>query len=204
MIIGIDFDNTIASYDDLMHRVAVEQGLIPAGLPRNKKQIRDAIRALPDGEARWRGLQTYSYGPGMRDARPMEGVKEFFASCRTRRIPVWIVSHKTEFANFGDPTVNLRAAALDWLEKEGFLDPRRFGIGRERVFFEETREAKIARIRSLKITHFIDDLEETFLEGSFPRDVAGILLASQQPSATSAQWTPQPTWLDIRRHLLAE
>jgi hypothetical protein len=204
VIIGIDFDNTIASYDDLMHRAAVEQGLIPAGLPRNKKRIRDTIRALPDGEARWRGLQTYSYGPGMRDARPMEGVKEFLAGCKTRRIPVWIVSHKTEFANFGDPMVNLRAAALDWLEKEEFLDARRFGIGRERIFFEDTREAKIARISSLKITHFIDDLEETFLEESFPRNVAGILLTSQQPRDASPKWTPYPTWRDIQRHLLAE
>jgi hypothetical protein len=204
LIIGIDFDNTIASYDDLMHRAAVERGLISPGLPRNKKQIRDAIRALSDGEARWRALQTYSYGPGMRDAQPMEGVKEFLASCKTRRIPIWVISHKTEFANFGDPTVNLRTAALDWLKKEGFLDSPRFGIGRERIFFEETREAKIARIKSLKITHFIDDLEETFLEDSFPRDVAGILLTSQQPRDRSPQWTSRPTWQAIRQHLLAE
>jgi len=204
VIIGIDFDNTIASYDELMHGVAVERGLVPRDFPKNKKQIRDAIRALPDGELRWRGLQTYSYGPGMRDARPMDGVKEFIADCKIRRIPVWVVSHKTEFANFGNPSINLRAAALDWLEKEGFLDSKQFGIGRERILFEETREDKIARIRSLGITHFIDDLEETFLEKSFPRNVAGILLTSHQLSDTSTQWTPLATWPDIQRHLLAK
>ena len=204
MIIGIDFDNTIASYDELMHRLALEWSLIPADLPKNKKQIRDAIRALPDGELRWRSLQTHSYGPGMPDARPMEGVKEFFARCKARRIPVWIVSHKTEFANFGDSTVKLRAAALDWLQKEGFLDGEHFGIGRERVFFEETREDKIARIRTLRITHFIDDLEETFLENSFPREVTRILLTSHQPRGAFSQWKSLATWPDIQRHLLAE
>ena len=69
----------------------------------------DAIRALPDGESKWRGLQTYSYGQEC-DAS-MEGVKEFGRLVK-RGISVWIVSHKTEFVNF-DPTVNLRAAALD-------------------------------------------------------------------------------------------
>lgn len=203
MIIGIDFDNTIASYDELMHRLAVAWGLISAKLPRNKKLIRDTIRALPDGESKWRGLQTHSYGPGMHDACPMEGVKEFLADCRTRHIPVWIVSHKTEFANFGDPTVNLRAAALDWMEREGLLDSEAFGITRDQVFFEDTREDKVARIKSLKITHFIDDLEETFLENAFPREVNRILLAPHRPRDISHQWTSFPTWQEIRRHLLA-
>jgi len=203
VIIGIDFDNTVASYDEPMHRLAVEWGLISAQLPRNKKVIRDTIRALPDGESKWRGLQTYSYGPGMRDARPMKGVKEFLADCRTRRIPVWIVSHKTEFANFGDPTVNLRAAALDWMEREGLLDSDAFGIGRERIFFEDTREEKIARIKSLGITHFIDDLEETFCEAAFPGDVVKILFAPHEPGLNSNGWTSFATWPQIQRHLLA-
>ena len=79
MIIGIDFDNTIASYDELMHRLAVEWEWVAAGMPKSKKLIRDALRALPDGEIKWRRLQTQCYGPGMRDARPMDGLKDFLA-----------------------------------------------------------------------------------------------------------------------------
>jgi len=52
VIIGIDFDNTIASYDEPMHRLAVERGLISSGLPKNKKLIRDTIRALEDDESK--------------------------------------------------------------------------------------------------------------------------------------------------------
>jgi hypothetical protein len=202
VVIGIDFDNTIASYDELMHRLAVQWGWVGAGMSKNKKLIRDALRALPDGEAKWRRLQTHCYGPGMYDARPMEGAKEFIAGCKTRGVPVWVVSHKTEFANFGDPTVKLRAAALEWMAGQGFFSPEGLGVGRERVFFEETRERKIERIRSLGVSHFIDDLEETFLEPSFPSQVAQILYAPELSSGGGGTWRAFATWRDIQRHLL--
>lgn len=200
MVIGIDFDNTIASYDELMHRLAVGWGWVPRDMSKNKKLIRDALRALPEGESKWRQLQTHCYGPGMCDARPMNGVKDFIAACNARRLAVWIVSHKTEFANFGDPTVNLRSAALDWMAQQHFFSSERFGVPRERVIFEETREQKIDRIQALGITHFIDDLEETFLEDSFPRDVVQILFS---PQAThNGRWRAFSTWNDIQQHLL--
>ena len=202
MIIGVDFDNTIASYDDLMHRLAVEWDWVAAGMPKSKKLIRDALRALPEGELKWRRLQTQCYGPGMRDARPMEGFKEFLAVCKARSIPVRVVSHKTEFANFGDPTVNLRAAALEWMTQQQFFSSPEFGIGREHVYFEETREEKIERIRALGITHFIDDLEETFQEESFPPQVEKILYSPQPIGQANGAWRVFGSWGEIRKHLL--
>ena len=201
VIVGVDFDNTIASYDAVMYRLATEWGLIDAGLDKNKKRIRDAIRNLPDGESKWRRLQTHCYGVGISEAAAMEGVERFFASCKLRGIAVWIVSHKTQHANFGEP-VDLRTAALGWLERKGFIGSADFGIGRERVLFGETREEKIARIRDLGITHFIDDLEETFLEGSFPPGIARLLYAPGRPQAVSEHWHSFPTWSEIERHLL--
>jgi hypothetical protein len=206
VIIGIDFDNTIASYDEPMHRMAVGRGLIPPALPKNKKLIRDAIRALADGEAKWRALQVHAYGPGMNEAQAMAGVKDFIGACRRRGIPVRIVSHKTEFANFGDPGVNLREAALGWMQAEGFVDSAQHGVGRANIFFEGTREEKIERIRALGITHFIDDLEETFLEPSFPAGVARILYAPQGSEAGEdggkGRWQAFRDWPAIQGHLL--
>jgi hypothetical protein len=201
VVIGLDFDNTIASYDRLMHRLAHEWGWVEAGFAKNKRLVRDALRALPDGERKWRRLQTHCYGLGMGEARPMDGVKPFLETCRRRGVPVWIVSHKTEFANFGDPTVNLRAAAMEWLSKEQFLEEKRFGLSRERVFFEDTREAKIERIRSLGISHFVDDLEETFLEKTFPAEVAQILYAPQPVRDGKRTWRAFGTWAQIDEHL---
>ena len=204
MILGLDFDNTIASYDRLMHRLAVQWGWLDPSQPRSKRTVRDSLRALPDGESKWRRLQTHCYGPGMDEAEPMEGVKEFLGACRRRGVPVWIVSHKTQFANFGDPTVNLRAAAVEWMNQQGLLSAERFGLGRERVFFEETRQEKIERIRGLGISHYVDDLEETFLEKSFPPEVDKILFSPQPLQNGSSHWRAFRTWADIGRHLLEQ
>ena len=43
MIIGLDFDNTIVSYDSLFHKVSVEQNLINEIFEVNKIKIRDYL-----------------------------------------------------------------------------------------------------------------------------------------------------------------
>ncbi len=201
-IIGVDFDNTIAGYNDLMHTIALERSLISADVARNKKLIRDAIRALPDGEAHWRDLQVTVYGPRMHEARLIEGVREFFADCWRRRITVYIISHKTEYANFGEANVNLRTVAMTWLEQHGFFHEKALGLSRASVFFESTRTEKIDRIKALRATHFIDDLEETFRESAFPRDVQKILLAAHGQSSDIAGTVSFATWGQIHEHLL--
>ena len=123
---------------------------------------------------------------------------------KERNIEVLIVSHKTEYANFGDPGVNLRAAALRWLEAQGFVDSARFGVGRERIFFEATRDEKIGRIRTLGVTHFVDDLEETFLEASFPAGVEKILFSPQPSAGKECGWRAFPAWPTIQQYLLGQ
>jgi hypothetical protein len=201
--IGIDFDNTIVSYDDLMFETAVGWGLLDAGSRPGKKSVRDWLRRLPDGESHWRRLQTFAYGNGMSRARPMEGVREFLAFCRSRGIPVWIVSHKSEYNNFGPPEVNLRHAAMRWLVEQGFLEESRTGLDPGRVFFEATREEKVARIAALGPSHFIDDLEETFLEPTFPAEVAKIhYVPHGEPSSVEGA-LHAASWQAILAHIRA-
>jgi len=201
-VVGVDFDNTIADYDELMYAIALERRLIRADIAKNKKLIRDAIRALPDGETQWRSVQVMAYGPRMHEARLIEGVREFFSECRRRSIPVYIVSHKTEYANFGEASVNLREAAAAWLERHGFFAPGELGLARTGVFFESTRAEKIDRIKALRATHFIDDLEETFHESEFPRDVQKILLAVRGRPTDIAGAVSFATWGQIHEYLL--
>ena len=47
MKIGLDFDNTLVSYDALLHRLAVQRELIQPTSHNGKKAIRDQIRRLP-------------------------------------------------------------------------------------------------------------------------------------------------------------
>lgn len=176
-IIGVDFDNTLISYDELLYSVGVQKGLISSTTEKNKKCIRDQIRQLPNGEIEWQKLQAFAYGPRIGEARLIDGVWGFFKLCQQNRIRVYIISHKTEFANYDGPHTNLRKAALDWMKANQFFQEEGLGLSLDSVFFGMIRQEKIDRIKTLGCTHFIDDLEETFLEESFPSDIEKILFA---------------------------
>jgi len=180
MVIGVDFDNTIVCYDDLFHRIAVQRGLVPAELAPRKNDVRDFLRKA-GREAAWTELQGYVYGPGMAEAPVFPGAVEFFVRAIRSGLPLFIISHKTRSPVMG-LAHDLHQAARDWLAAHGFFDRVKIGLSPERVFFGATRREKIDHIIRLKCTHFIDDLEETFLDDSFPRDVKKILFAARLPA----------------------
>jgi hypothetical protein len=199
--IGTDFDNTIVSYDELMYRAAVDRGLIADDGDRRKRSVRDRVRQLPDGEIEWQKLQALAYGPLMRDAQLVDGVEEFMRRCRDAGIAIAIVSHKTEFANYDETRTNLRTAALDWMAAHRFFEPGGLDLDRGGVFFESTRAEKISRIDAIGCTHFIDDLEEVFLEPSFPPDVQKILYAPHLSASSAAGATVMRSWRDLCDHV---
>ena len=103
-----------------------------------------------------------------------------------------IVSHKTRTPFAGKP-YDLHAAARDWLERQGFHDPDRLGLPRDRVFFELTKADKLRRIGECGCTHFIDDLPELLAEPAFPAGVTALLFSpGGRPAAgrfpTAASW----------------
>lgn len=178
MIIGVDFDNTIVSYDALFHRLAVERGLIPADVPASKEQVRNFLRNA-GREDDWTELQGYVYGARMADAAAFPGVRNFFARCSQAEQPVYIISHKTR-TPFRGPAYDLHQAAHGWLAQQGFFTPNGIGLPPERVFFETTLASKLARIRQLGCTHFIDDLPELLAEPDFPATAQPILFDPNQ------------------------
>ncbi|NBV23952.1 MAG: hypothetical protein EBS05_18790 [Proteobacteria bacterium] len=168
--LGLDFDGTVVVYDEVFHRHAVERFAMPPSLPVNKTVVRDWLRAQPDGEAKWIELQGLVYGLKMAEAKMAPGLAKFLLAIRAAQIPVCIISHKTEFS-VAEPRVNLRTAALAWLEQNGFFAGAGFGLRREEVFFEATRAAKLQRIAAQGCTLFVDDLEEVLTEPEFPKGV---------------------------------
>jgi hypothetical protein len=172
--IGIDLDNTLISYDQLFLEIAVERHLLPVGFAGTKREIRDRVRVLPQGELEWQRLQAQAYGPAIAGANAAAGAIEFIRLARRNGVELSIVSHKTAFSSLGSETVNLRDAAREWLRTSGILGPE--AVLEERLYFEDTRAEKIARIVSLRCTHFIDDLEEVFDDPAFPAGVERLLL----------------------------
>ena len=173
MIIGVDFDNTIVRYDEVFRRLAVEKGLVPASLSASKKAVRDYLRNQGQEDI-WTELQGYAYGPGMQLAQPFPGVLSFFARCRQLGIPVFIISHRTQYPYLGKQ-YDLHQAARDWLAAYGFHDPARIGLPADRVYLELTKLDKLARIAAVGCSHFIDDLPEFLAEPEFPGCVEKIL-----------------------------
>ena len=181
-----------------MYAAALDRGLIKDGADRTKRAVRDRIRQLPDGEMEWQKLQALAYGPLMHSAQLIEGVQEFICECRDRDIAVFIVSHKTEYANYDDTRTNLRTAALEWMTSHRFFDAHGLDLSRADVYFESTRADKIARIERTGCSHFIDDLEEVFVEPSFPACVEKILYAPDVLSVSTDRVTVMSSWQALR------
>jgi len=199
--LGVDFDNTVVRYDELLLREARQRGLIPPETLACKREIRDRIRRLPEGEREWQRLQALLYGAKIQEAAPAPGVAEFFARCRRDAVEVFIVSHKTRYAALDERGVDLWDAAMAWMRAHRFFEADGAGLSPQHVYFEPTRAEKIARIARLDCTHFIDDLEETFLEPAFPPGVRKVLYATSGPSRRLPGVQVAASWQDITEGL---
>ncbi len=200
MIIGIDFDNTLVSYDRLFHRVARELDLIPADLLATKTAVRDHLRAT-GREAAWTEMQGTVYGARIVEAQPYPGAHEFVESCRERGIPVRIISHKTRHPYLGE-SHDLHAAARSWLHKFGFINPSAAGLNDSDVFFEVTKSDKLKRIAACGCTHFVDDLPELLGDAAFPHDVVRYLFDPQNAHASTGELKKVSDWTSLKAILL--
>lgn len=201
--IGLDFDNTLVAYDEVFLAAARQRGLVGTGFAGRKKAVRDLIRLLPDGELSWRRLQSYVYSRGITDATMYDGADAFLRLCRRENIPVVIVSHKTEYGHFDPDRVNLRDAARAWMAAHGFFCESGFAIRPEDVYFETTREDKLARIAMLGCTHFVDDLQEVLTDPKFPPGVERILFTKEELPVNPAGCNVCPTWCHVEERIFS-
>jgi Phosphotransferase enzyme family len=200
MRIGIDFDNTIVSYDSLFHRVARERNLIPHDTPVNKVAIRDHLRQIGKEEL-WTEMQGYVYGARMDEALAYPGVIEFLSRAAASGDEVAIVSHKTKSPYLGTQ-YDLHAAARAWVEKH----LRKDGIAlvpTTQVFFELTKEEKLARIEAFGCDIFIDDLPEILQAKVFPTGTRRVLFDPERNHAGAdlrGIWVTH-SWNDFQQDL---
>jgi len=156
--LGIDFDNTLITYNALFKKAALEKNLIPVNFPESKHLIRNYLRER-NQEKFFTILQGEVYGSRIFEAPQAEGMYESLMRAKNNGIELFIISHKTK-SPYDGPKYNLHNAASNWLEKNLFFEKSGINISRKNVYFEVTKEKKIKRIESLGCTHFIDDLPE--------------------------------------------
>lgn len=201
MLIGLDFDNTLIDYDRVFLLAAQKRNLVGADFTGSKRSVRDAIRLLPDGEVTWQRLQGYVYGAGITGAELFPGVQDFLRRCRKRHLMIVIVSHKTRYGHYDPARVDLRCAALGWMEAQGLFQSGSTGIRPDQVFFADSRAQKLARISAIGCTHFVDDLEEVFADPEFPPGVTKILFGAEGSPSSDFHC---PTWAEIASTVLGE
>ena len=172
MKLGIDFDNTIVSYDSLFYKVALEQSLIPKDIEPSKTHVRDYLREAGK-ENIWTEMQGYVYGARMDEAEAFPGVIKFMQWANNLGIELAIISHKTKHPFIGKQ-YDLHAAALGWIEKHLTHDKDKC-IKQDNIYFELTKDLKIKRVGEIACDIFVDDLPEILLATEFPKNTNKLL-----------------------------
>jgi hypothetical protein len=111
-----------------------------------------------------------------------------------------IISHKTRFP-FRGPAADLHRAAWDWFSHHQFFHPSPIGLLPHGVYFEETKEGKLARIGSLGCTHFVDDLPEFLLEPGFPVHVERILFDPGRIGTSDPRFYRAASWRNVEERI---
>ncbi|QPB82647.1 HAD family hydrolase [Pseudoalteromonas rubra] len=197
MIIGIDFDNTIADYTGVFYRVGCALGWLPESVGQSKNEVKQYFISQ-DNEARWTELQGIVYGKEITQAQPYPGALDAMQRLQAHGHQLAIVSHKTKYPIIGK-RVDFHEAATQWLISHKFIGSIDAPVCSEAVFFNETKEQKIARIAQLDCAVFIDDLPSILTHSDFPAQCQGVLFApDKHPDHDGAyinQWQALDAWL---------
>lgn len=186
-IVGLDFDNTIVSYDRVYRSLAQSLGVPVASGQSAKNVLRDHLKKL-GREAEFTRWQGEVYGPGMRQAEPYPGFTEFCKATAGRGWEIRVISHRTRRPLAG-PAHDLHQAAREWMENLGFG-----ALGIREAHFEETKEAKLARIFSTGCRAFIDDLPEILSHPQFPAGCRRFLFEPEIAHAAPKRDFPAGGW----------
>ncbi len=192
-LIGLDFDNTLISYDRLFCSCALEGGLIPETLVADKTSVRDYLRES-GREDMWTRLQGEVYGARIVEAPMFAGVLEALLDLQRDGFALCLVSHKTNAPYLGE-NYDLRLAAFNWLKDHGFFDEQGLGWTPDQVFFESTKARKVARITSLGCTHFVDDLPEVL--AMLPDMITKVLFSPVGGSDEEHDWLVFRKWIQL-------
>ena len=167
MRIGLDFDNTIVSYDQLFHKVALEKSLISSEVPINKVAVRDHLRQAGQEDI-WTEMQGYVYGARMDEATAYPGLIEALQSLKNAGHELFIVSHKTQYPYAGK-RYDLHAASRSWIAAYLQISDSILILD-SNIFFNPSKDEKIKKISQLRCDIFLDDLPEILLANTFPQN----------------------------------
>ena len=166
--IGLDFDNTIVSYEKVYRRLVEKHGVEIVSGQSPKNMLRDHFHRKGEADVFTR-IQGEVYGPGLAGAEAYSGFSSCLEQLTKDGWKVVVVSHRTKHPLAG-PAHDLHQAARQFLEVSGWL-----GEKIREAYFEETKEAKLARIARCGCNFFVDDLPEILGHPAFSKDCQPVL-----------------------------
>ena len=168
--IGIDLDNTIVDYDESY--IQISKSLKLEVSSHNRETIKVFFQNSPKGDYSWQEFQSILYTSGLEYAQVANGLFEFLNLCNTKKIEIFIISHKTKTTPEEFGGADLRIPAINWLNTHKITPLK---IKPENIFFCETQLVKIETINQLEVDMFIDDLEEVINHAKLNKNVQGVL-----------------------------
>ena len=171
MKIGIDLDNTIVIYDDLIRAQADF-----LNVPKNLKSKNDIANYLRTNnlEYKWTEIQGLIYGSLMNKSKIAPNIYDVIIKLINYNVEIVIISHRTKYSQH-DGSYNLHESASSWLNENIFFKLKDVQI---KVFFGETIDEKINIIREQKVDYFIDDLKQILIHKDFPISTKKILFTN--------------------------
>ena len=196
MKIGIDFDNTIACYDNSFYEVALKEKWINSSTKPNKQSVKQSMHSNKMFDE-FTILQGLVYGKEILRAKVFEGFYGLIQE-NYKKHELFIISHKTKYPIIGDKT-NLHQAALDFIK----FNRLHYFVNslHKRVFLELKKEEKIKRTKLLDLDLFIDDLPEILGMDGFLNKTKKILFDPNKKEESFPHIKKFSSWGDINNYL---
>lgn len=195
MLIGLDLDNTIVSYETVFAELARARGVPELIAGSGKTRIRDYLRGLGQEEV-WTEMQGEAYGPKMERASAFPGLEEFLTHASRAGHRTVIISHRSPRPYRGT-AFDLHASAISW------WNARSYAALVSNLFLEPAAEAKAIRIQTEGCNVFIDDLPEFLERTDLPSGLRKIWLDHSGLSKAKAGLEKASSWEDVTKLLLS-
>jgi len=181
MLFGFDFDNTLINYNHIFFSQAKKRKLINKNIRKNKNNIKKEIMRKGN-VVEWKKLQSVVYSQKINQAKVNKEMIRILQLLEKEKIKFCIISHKTKFPYYGKK-INLHKVSNNWLNKNIFNKKNK--IKKCPCYFETSLDKKIKRIKSMQVTHFVDDLQKVL--DKIPDSIFKILYKEKKLNISSVK-----------------
>lgn len=178
---GFDLDNTLIDYSASVLKYCQINNLKKCD---NINELKQLLRKSNINNNAWQVAQCWLYTSGLDYANFSEGAIDFIYHLLKKNIEIYIVSHKTEFTPNFCERKNLRDSAVTWLKNSEIVNVL---PDFKNLYFESTRQEKIAQINRLNLDFFVDDLFEVLNDPNLAKSISKYLIGSKNFTSESVK-----------------